>query len=72
MSSSQTLGKTILKTEVSNISSHEIWLLTQDRELFMSFNDFPWFKDMPVGKIINVEEPSTGHFYWPYKTLHDE
>jgi hypothetical protein len=65
MSSSQALGKTILQTEVSNISSHGIWLLTQDKELFMSFDDFPWFKDIPVGKIINVEEPSTGHFYWP-------
>jgi hypothetical protein len=20
---------------------------------------------MPVGKIINVDEPSHGHFYWP-------
>ncbi len=65
MKSSQALGETILQTEVSNISSHGIWLLTLDRELFMSFDDFPWFKDMPVGKIINVEEPSTGHFCWP-------
>jgi len=40
-------------------------LLSNDKELFMSFEDFPWFKDMPVGKILNVEEPSPGHFYWP-------
>ena len=31
----------------------------------MSYDDFPWFKDAPVGKIIKVEEPSAGHFYWP-------
>lgn len=65
MSNSQALGKAILQTEVTNISSHGIWLLTQDRELFMPFDDFPWFKDVPVSKILNVEEPSSGHFYWP-------
>jgi hypothetical protein len=31
----------------------------------MSYEDFPWFKDAPVGKILNVEEPHEGHFYWP-------
>ena len=31
----------------------------------MSYADFPWFKDVAVGKIINVEEPTPGHFYWP-------
>ncbi|MFN2207900.1 MAG: DUF2442 domain-containing protein, partial [Candidatus Promineifilaceae bacterium] len=51
--------------EVTNISGHGVWLLVGDRELFMSYDDFPWFKDAPVGKVLNVEEPSLGHFYWP-------
>jgi hypothetical protein len=51
--------------EVTNISSHGVWLLTQDKELFMSYEDFPWFKDQPVKSIFNVQEPSPGHFYWP-------
>ena len=51
--------------EVTNISSHGVWLLVGDRELFMAYDDFPWFKDAPVGKVLNVEEPSPGHFYWP-------
>ena len=25
----------------------------------------PWFKDASVGKILNVREPTPGHFYWP-------
>ncbi|MBT4637667.1 MAG: DUF2442 domain-containing protein [Deltaproteobacteria bacterium] len=65
MSSSKTLGEPTLLTEITNISSYGVWLLSNDKELFMSFEDFPWFKDMPVGKILNVEEPSPGHFYWP-------
>lgn len=58
-------GNPTSAVEVTNISSHGIWLLTQGRELFMSYDDFPWFKDASVGKIIHVEEPSLGHFYWP-------
>ena len=51
--------------EITNISSHGVWLLVGDRDLFMSYEDFPWFKDAPVGKVLNVEEQSRGHFYWP-------
>lgn len=65
MTNSQTLGETTLLPEITNISNYGVWLLSNDKELFMSFDDFPWFKDMPVGKILNVEEPTPGHFYWP-------
>ena len=51
--------------EVTHISSNGVWLLAGDKELFMSYEDFPWFKDVPVRKILNVEEPHSGHFYWP-------
>jgi len=34
-------------------------------ELFMSYEDFPWFKDQPVKSILNVEVQSPAHFYWP-------
>ncbi|MBL0702073.1 MAG: DUF2442 domain-containing protein [Desulfosarcina sp.] len=62
---SQALGENTLAVEVTNISSHGIWLLTRDKELFMLYDEFPWFKNIPVGKIIKVEEPNPGHFYWP-------
>ena len=58
-------GNNTLAVEVSHISSHGIWLLTQDQELFISYDDFPWFKDQSVNTIISVEEISPGHFYWP-------
>ncbi len=62
---SQALGRGTSEAEVTNISSHGIWLLTAEKELFLPFEEFPWFKDAPVGRILNVEEPSPGHFYWP-------
>ena len=59
-------GNNTSATEVTHVSLHGIWILTsKGKELFMSYEDFPWFKDQPVKVIYNVEEPSEGHFYWP-------
>jgi hypothetical protein len=63
--SSQAHGEISSAFEVTNISAHGLWLLAHDKEFFISYDDFPWFKDKPVRSIINVEEPSPGHFYWP-------
>lgn len=51
--------------EVTNISKHGFWLLLENEELFLPFSEFPWFRDVPVGKILHVELPSSGHLYWP-------
>jgi len=51
--------------EVTNISPHGFWLLLGERELFVSFRDFPWFRDASVGKISRVEWLSSDHLYWP-------
>ncbi len=58
-------GKNTLSVEVTNISMHGVWLFAHGKELFMSYDDFPWFKDQPVKTILHVEEQSRGHFYWP-------
>jgi hypothetical protein len=58
-------GKSISKVEITNISAHGFWLLAEDKEMFLPYDSFPWFKDQTVAAILNVEEPSDGHFYWP-------
>ena len=62
---SEQLGKIASEVEVTNISTHGIWLLVGERELFLSYEDFPWFKEVPIGNILRVEQPTPGHFYWP-------
>ena len=47
------------------VSTHGVWLLASAQELFMPYDEFPWFKDAPVRSIINVQEMSPGHFCWP-------
>ncbi|PPK77949.1 uncharacterized protein DUF2442 [Methylobacter tundripaludum] len=58
-------GNSTSPVEVTHISTHGVWLLTHDEELFMSYDDFPWFKSQQIKSILNVEEQSPGHFYWP-------
>ena len=58
-------GNNILAVEVTNISTHGMWLFVRNKEMFMSYEDFPWFRSQPVSAIINVKEQSPGHFYWP-------
>jgi len=65
MMSSLVHGNNISAIEVTNISAHGIWLLTNKKELFMSYDDFPWFKNQTVKAILNIEEQSPNHFYWP-------
>ena len=64
--SSQALGESTSAAEVTNISSHGFWLLSASGEVFLPFEEFPWFKDAPVAHILHVQEPSPGHYYWPY------
>lgn len=58
-------GTATSRAEVTNISPNGIWLLLDERELFLSFTEFPWFRDAPVSRILEVETPSSGHLYWP-------
>ena len=62
---SQPLGESTSRVEVTNISQHGFWLWLAGRELFLPFDQFPWFFDAPVGKITHVEWPSEDHLYWP-------
>ena len=64
------LGNNILKAntaaiEVSLVSNQGFWLLAEDEELFLSYEDFPWFKEATIAQITNVQRPSADHLYWP-------
>ena len=53
--SSEAVGKSTSVVEVTNVSSHGVWLLTGDDELFLSYEDLPWLKDAPLAKVLNVQ-----------------
>jgi len=62
---SATRGKNTSVVEVTNVSKHGFWLWLAEREHFLSFEDFPWFKEVSIGELCNVELPSPHHLYWP-------
>src|SRR5215208_5086782 len=59
------LGKRTSAIEVANISKHGFWLLIENKERFVSFKDFPWFRNAAIGELLNVELASPRHVYWP-------
>ncbi len=63
MSSSQP-GKST-SVQVTDISPDGIWLLHADEELFLPFEEFPWFRKASVEQILNVVEEMPGAFHWP-------
>ena len=58
-------GPSISPAEVTNVSTHGFWVFVGERELFVPFSQFPWFREASVREITNVQLPSPHHLYWP-------
>jgi len=58
-------GKPTSEVEVTHVSKHGFWLLVEEREKFLSFENFPWFREATIGQLCNVELPHPHHLYWP-------
>jgi hypothetical protein len=58
-------GKITLEVEVTQIDKQGIWLLIGEKELFLPFENFPWFRNASVGSIHNVELLNERHLHWP-------
>jgi hypothetical protein len=58
-------GKRTSGVEVTNVSEHGFWLLLGAEELFVPYEQFPWFKGVPRSKLSNVERPQPHHLHWP-------
>jgi hypothetical protein len=64
MSSSEH-GISTLGIAVTDISPDGIWVLASGEELFLPFDNFPWFKKGTVDQILNVVEEQPGQYHWP-------
>lgn len=58
-------GTVTSDVEVTNISRHGFWILLDDRELFLPFDEFPWFSAATVDQILHLERPHPHHLHWP-------
>ena len=55
---------TLTNSEVTNISSVGFWILIENKEYFVSFNEYPEFSNIPVKEIFNVKMLSPEQLYW--------
>lgn len=58
-------GTSTSTAEVVGITPHGIWLLVDERESFLPFDQFPWFREAPVRAVLAVERPQPHHLHWP-------
>ena len=58
-------GKNISNVEVTNVSRQGFWLLCDERERFLAFDLFPWFRQAAIGDLLHVEVVRPGHLRWP-------
>jgi hypothetical protein len=58
------IGADTSKAEVLNVSPHGFWLLVNEREYFLSFSDFPWFRAATLQQLFAVELHHQDHLYW--------
>jgi len=59
------LGKNISNIEIGNISKHGLWLLVKDREYYLPYEKYPWFKGAKLSEIYNVRLLHGLHLHWP-------
>jgi hypothetical protein len=57
-------GLNTLEVEVTNISIHGFWLLISEKEYFLPFVKFPWFKKSSIDDLQNVQLLHSTHLYW--------
>jgi hypothetical protein len=50
---------------VTNIDAHGFWLLVEDAEYFVPFDDYPVFATATVEQIFDVQQLGPRQFYWP-------
>lgn len=58
-------GTSTSAVELANVSPHGLWLLIDDREHYLPFDAFPWFRDATIGQLSRIERPTRDHLYWP-------
>ena len=51
------LGTAISEVEVSFASTKGFWILLGQEELFVSFDEFPWFRKATIEQLVAVVAP---------------
>ena len=61
---SSVLGAVTSAAEVTNMDRFGLWILVREKEYFLPYEQYPWFKDAKVDQILNVQLLHEEHLYW--------
>ncbi|MBI5653000.1 MAG: DUF2442 domain-containing protein [Chloroflexi bacterium] len=59
-------GTRTLQNQVTNINSLGLWLLVEDHEYFVPFDDYPVFKTATIDQILNFRRIGPRQYHWPH------
>lgn len=54
-----------ISVNVENITPFGIWIFVKESEYFLSYQEYPYFKEQTLKAIQNVELIHGYHLYWP-------
>jgi hypothetical protein len=58
-------GTSISDVEVTNVAIHGFWLLVDNREFFLPYKQFPWFRHATIHQIVKIKRFGREHLHWP-------
>lgn len=64
MSNLLTLGTPISGISVSQVTADGFFVLVQTKKYFLSFDEYPWFRDARTAEIMNVKLQNKNHLRW--------
>lgn len=62
---SESTGTDISPPEILNVSPHGFWVMVSEKESFLDFDHFPWFRAANLDQLFRVELLHGEHLYWP-------
>jgi len=54
-----------ISVSVENITPFGLWMLVKGKEYFLTYQDYPYFKDQTIKSIQNVKLLHGFHLHWP-------
>ena len=54
-----------ISASVENITPFGIWLFVKEKEYFLSYEEYPYFKEQTLNAILNVQLLHGYHLFWP-------
>lgn len=52
------------EVQVQGVSPYGFWIFLKEKEYFLDFESYPWFKEAKVDQIFNVQLLHEHHLFW--------